>query len=177
MKTLNWQRKGGWDIITANPPYISPPGYARETEGSVRGWEPRLALVPPSGGKGGGDGNKGDTFYPALLSLARYVGANILLMEVGGTAQAGRVVEMARAMEGGEKGWEGVEVWCDELGGRGFTGEDSREWRESIGRKKDKARRDGKKTPVRQVGTGYARAVVCFRGEGAEWLGAGKRRP
>ncbi|KAI9827988.1 MAG: hypothetical protein M1819_006831 [Sarea resinae] len=37
-----------WDVIISNPPYISPEGYKRTTSRSVRNFEPRLALVPPS---------------------------------------------------------------------------------------------------------------------------------
>lgn len=36
-----------WDIIISNPPYISPAAYWKTTMRSVRGFEPRLALVPP----------------------------------------------------------------------------------------------------------------------------------
>lgn len=175
MKGLNWKGKGEWDIVTANPPYISPAGYARETEGSVRRWEPRLALVPELRGKGGGDGNKGDTFYPALISFARYVGAKVLLMEVGGTEQARRVVETVLATGDGERAWEGVEVWCDGLGDSGFTVEDSTMDREGEDADGNDGDVNGKKLSVRKMGTGHGRAVVCFRGEGAKWFGAGER--
>lgn len=175
MKGLNWKGKGAWDIVTANPPYISLAGFARETEGSVRRWEPRLALVPELRGKGGGDGNKGDTFYPALISLARYVGAKVLLMEVGGTAQARRVVEMVLATGDGAKAWEGVEVWCDGLGDRGFAVEDSTMEREGGDADGNDGDGNGKKLSVRKMGTGHGRAVVCFRSEGAKWFGGGER--
>lgn len=36
-----------WDIVISNPPYISPAAYWKTTMRSVRGFEPRLALVPP----------------------------------------------------------------------------------------------------------------------------------
>jgi hypothetical protein len=36
-----------WDILISNPPYISPTGYWKTTTRSVRGFEPKLALVPP----------------------------------------------------------------------------------------------------------------------------------
>ena len=37
-----------WDILVANPPYISPKDFDRKTARSVRNWEPRSALVPAS---------------------------------------------------------------------------------------------------------------------------------
>ena len=37
-----------WDILVSNPPYISPSGFAHSTARSVRNYEPRIALVPPS---------------------------------------------------------------------------------------------------------------------------------
>lgn len=36
-----------WDLLTSNPPYISPRGFSVSTSRSVRNWEPKLALVPP----------------------------------------------------------------------------------------------------------------------------------
>ena len=36
-----------WDILTSNPPYISPRSYNTCTARSVRNFEPKLALVPP----------------------------------------------------------------------------------------------------------------------------------
>ena len=36
-----------WDLLTSNPPYISPSGFSLSTSRSVRNWEPKLALVPP----------------------------------------------------------------------------------------------------------------------------------
>jgi len=160
--------KTGWDIVISNPPYISPEGYERETERSVRLWEPRLALVPPPLGGKWKEGDKGDTFYNALLSFAHDVSARILLMEVAGTAQAGRVVDMAiAATRNGDKSWEGIEVWHDELYGMNMSAENSMERRGARDGNKD-----GKKNiRVRHVGTGHARAIMCFRGEGGgHWL-------
>ncbi|MCJ1247855.1 hypothetical protein MMC30_005070 [Trapelia coarctata] len=170
--SLKGGERGEWDIVISNPPYISPSGFERETERSVRLWEPRLALVPPLP-SGDSNSNKGDTFYTALLSLARDVGARILLMEVAGTAQAGRVVDMALSTKDARKrdsDWGGVEVWHDELHTPGESSTERRGLRDGNG--KNGSGNGKKDIPVRQVGTGHARAVVCYRGEGGKWLGA-----
>jgi methylase of polypeptide subunit release factors len=39
---------GNWDILISNPPYISPSAFNHTTTRSVKKYEPRLALVPPS---------------------------------------------------------------------------------------------------------------------------------
>ena len=136
---------------------------------------PPPPTAPTIGRDGEGEEAAGDTFYTSLLSIARAVDAKILLMEVAGTAQARRVVEMVSATEDakhGERGWEGVEIWHDDLHGTGGEGEGSieteaRDWKEmETGNTHEKQR-----LRVRDVGTGHARAVLCFRGEGGKWLG------
>ena len=106
---------GQWDVLVANPPYISPTAFNTRTERSVRNFEPRNALVPPSspskaGALGIRDGHAGgDTFYPRLLKIAREVGAKVVLFEVADMDQAIRVVGMA----GTDKRWIGMEIWRD----------------------------------------------------------------
>jgi methylase of polypeptide subunit release factors len=87
----------GGGLVVANPPYVSCDGFDRETERSVRIFEPRDALVPP-----GGDG---DWVYPMIVEVAERVGAMGLVVEVGGWEQAGRVRKglVERGASGG--GW------------------------------------------------------------------------
>lgn len=99
-----------WDVVISNPPYISEAGFSRDTERSVRNWEPKLALVPPSLG----DGNSAvpraeDIFYYSILNIAQEVGSRIVLMEVGDTEQAVRVAEIAAT--NGQ--WRAIEIWLD----------------------------------------------------------------
>lgn len=106
---------GQWDILIANPPYISPRAFNTTTERSVRNFEPKGALVPSSsssraGAQGAKDGNAGgDIFYPRLLRVAQEVGAKVVLFEVADMDQAKRVVRIA----GMDKRWVGVEIWRD----------------------------------------------------------------
>lgn len=115
------------DVVVSNPPYITASGYARETERSVRLWEPRLALEAGPGGDdqhgeddrhGGDDRHDGDAFYPRVASLARALGARAVVAEVGGWQQAARV---QRCWE--RSGWLGTVVWPDFAGrGRAVAG-------------------------------------------------------
>ncbi|KAL8982706.1 MAG: hypothetical protein Q9177_005188, partial [Variospora cf. flavescens] len=96
-----WERK--WDIVVANPPYISPDDFNRTTARSVRNWEPKVALVPDPSSDAGvmGEADKeqaGDFFYPRIMAIAKKVGAKAVVMEVGVMAQAERVA--ARMVEG-----------------------------------------------------------------------------
>lgn len=106
---------GGYvDVVVSNPPYIDPRSFDTETARSVRNYEPRLALVP--------EGDGGDAFYPVVAEIAGRLGARVVMVEVGGWAQAKRVSE---GLEKGE--WESVEVWADYGGkGRGVVA-----WREA----------------------------------------------
>lgn len=112
-----------YDVVTANPPYISREGFWRDTERSVRNFEPRLALVPEvvdefavaeaSGWAGlEEDDFPEDYFYAKIVERAERVGAGVVMMEVAGCSQAQRVVEMV----GRRKEWGRVEVWRDFLG-------------------------------------------------------------
>ncbi|KFY29114.1 hypothetical protein V493_02534 [Pseudogymnoascus sp. VKM F-4281 (FW-2241)] len=160
-----WYGDEKFDVVTANPPYISRAGFNRDTERSVRNFEPRHALVPAGDRVGGGEkGRPEDIFYGAIMDKAEGVGARVLVMEVAGTEQAGRVARMVRKREA----WGKVEVWRDfpdgvvvadegegivggdeGNGGRGVIGGE-REWGEEI--------------LIRGVGEG--RSVICSRAVG-----------
>ncbi|MCJ1400649.1 hypothetical protein MMC11_003857 [Xylographa trunciseda] len=147
--------EGEWDILISNPPYISSASFDTDTERSVRNYEPKLALVPPpphGASKrplSSGPDVAGDTFYEPLDRLARKAKAKIMVLEVAGTEQAMRVIQ---GIYKGEDGyWDGCEVWHDDWDGRR-----SDEGAEGL--------------RLRHLGTGHGRAVVCWRGEGREWL-------
>ncbi|KAH7392960.1 S-adenosyl-L-methionine-dependent methyltransferase [Pyrenochaeta sp. MPI-SDFR-AT-0127] len=135
-----------WDILISNPPYISPAAYWKTTTRSVRGFEPKLALVPPTSVTLT-DTEQGDKFYPRLIQIARDVESKIVLLEVADLKQALRVARGARSLGI----FDGIEVW-----------------RELPDVKPDAVTSvDG--FPI--VGEGNARSVVCWRGIGASWLG------
>lgn len=100
-----WYGDSAWDVVTANPPYISRDGFNKDTERSVRNFEPKLALVPYAT-----DGrHPEDVFYPAIIDKAEMLKAKILLMEVADTSQAVRVARHAAA----SGNWGRVEIWRD----------------------------------------------------------------
>ncbi|KAF2128811.1 S-adenosyl-L-methionine-dependent methyltransferase [Dothidotthia symphoricarpi CBS 119687] len=134
-----------WDILISNPPYISPSEYWKTTTRSVRGFEPKLALVPPSA-TGYSDTQQGDLFYPRLLEIARDVQAKIVLLEVADLNQALRVAQYARDLYI----FDGVEIW-----------------REEPSCSSDSTDENG----FSIFGQGNARSVLCWRGEGTNWLG------
>lgn len=151
---------GQWDILIANPPYISPTAFNTMTERSVRNFEPRNALVPPSSpSRAGAQGTReenagGDMFYPRLLDIAREVGAKVVLFEVADMDQAMRVVGMA----GMDKRWVGIEIWKD--------------W-PSVQNKREKAEDSvvvGGKT-ARVIGEGNGRAVFAWTLQGRNMVG------
>lgn len=135
-----------WDILISNPPYISPAAYWKTTTRSVRGFEPKLALVPPPESKLD-DMQQGDMFYPRLLAVAEEVESKIVLLEVADLEQALRVARLAQSMDI----FDGIEIWRDEP--------DSSSNQPTI--------EDG----IDVKGTGNARSVVCWRGVGGSWLG------
>lgn len=85
------------DVIISNPPYISPQDFrlGGPTSKSVRKYEPRLALVPP-GHLHFEHVDQADQFYAALLRIALATHTKLLVMEVGQTSQALRVLELCR---------------------------------------------------------------------------------
>lgn len=100
--------------MVCNPPYISPWGFAHQTERSVRVFEPKLAQVPAAEAGSYYEGPVEDVFYARLLDVAVRTGARVMLFEVGDLEQALRVVRMVwehrelRAMGSVE-----VQVWRD----------------------------------------------------------------
>ncbi len=135
-----------WDILISNPPYISPSAYWKTTTRSVRGFEPKLALVPPSN-TACNDTQQGDRFYPQLLEIARYVEAKIVLLEVADLDQACRVAQIAQNLNI----FDGIEVWRDQPDATTHNTTNETQF------------------PV--LGQGNARSVLCWRAVGASWLG------
>ncbi|KAF2826153.1 S-adenosyl-L-methionine-dependent methyltransferase [Ophiobolus disseminans] len=135
-----------WDILVSNPPYISPSNYWTTTTRSVRGYEPKLALVPPSIASQS-DTEQGDLFYPRLLEIARDVEAKIVLLEVADLDQAQRVAQRAHNLSI----FDGIEIWRErpDINTQAPAGVDN----------------------VSIIGEGNARSVLCWRGAGAAWLG------
>lgn len=172
-----WLRKHALrdiDIVTANPPYLSPETYtSNETEASVRDHEPESALVPsidtssPDIMRRPGEMEPAwrdiqhcDVFYPAILGVAEQFGAKVVLMETGGREQARRVVAMAVGMGAASRHvWTSAQIWRDQ------PDADEREWVDV-----DVL---GEKHSVLVKGRGNERTVVCSRGEGHGWIGAG----
>jgi hypothetical protein len=141
-----------WDIVISNPPYISPKEYWKTTTRSVRGFEPKLALVPPQDA-GDADLPQGDAFYQPLLNIARDVEAKIILLEIADLDQALRVASQARKM----RIFDGIEIWRDQPDGTELGPETS-----------TATSPDASAFPT--VGQGHARTVFCYRGLGTEWL-------
>ncbi|KAK8160297.1 S-adenosyl-L-methionine-dependent methyltransferase [Phyllosticta citrichinensis] len=138
-----------WDVLTSNPPYISSHAFVHTTARSVRKFEPKLALVPPAGISEIPE--DGDLFYPRLLDVADLVQSQVALFEVADLCQALRVASLAR-----DKGsWEGVEIWRDEPGAKDDAF----------------ARMEQTIDDVKILGRGNGRSVVCWRDQGATWLG------
>ena len=138
-----------WDILISNPPYISPSAFRMTTARSVRGFEPRLALVPPNKA-GRGDTEQGDAFYPILLAAAREMEVKVVLLEVADLDQALRVAHMARNMQI----FEGIEIWRDQPDQPDDSG-------------------PGTSHNFPLIGQGNGRSVLCWRGRGGSWLGKG----
>jgi hypothetical protein len=143
---LNWASQPSfWDVLISNPPYVSPSAFWKTTTRSVRHFEPKLALVPPSNAKQT-DTDQGDLFYPSLLRIARDVEAKVVLLEVADMEQALRVAQQAQNLDI----FEGVEIWREQPSATSDTETEDR-------------------IPV--VGQGNARSVLCWRGLGTSWLG------
>ena len=135
-----------WDILISNPPYISPSAYWKTTTRSVRAFEPKLALVPPNTSNID-DTQQGDFFYPRLLKFAQEFESKVVLFEVADLPQALRVAQLAKATGF----FDGIEIWRDDP--KPTSSEATTE--------------DG----FDVLGNGNARSVVCWRGQGAAWLG------
>ncbi|KAF3000844.1 hypothetical protein E8E13_007070 [Curvularia kusanoi] len=135
-----------WDILISNPPYISPSAYWKTTTRSVRAYEPKLALVPPNISDMD-DTQQGDMFYPRLLKLAEELEVKIVLLEVADLPQALRVSRLAREADV----FDGIEIWRDDP--------------------KSAPNQSTNEDGFDVFGSGNARSVVCWRGQGGAWLG------
>ncbi|KAL1959963.1 hypothetical protein VTO42DRAFT_631 [Malbranchea cinnamomea] len=93
-----------WDVLTANPPYVSVEEYNNgTTKRSVRLYEPIRALVPPlvtstlRPSEEDLDSStqsahaRQDLFYPRLVDLAHKLKVHFAVMECGGLDQAKRI--------------------------------------------------------------------------------------
>jgi methylase of polypeptide subunit release factors len=159
--------KNNWDILISNPPYISPSAFAHTTTRSVKRYEPRLALVPPSPSSPSSssspllDAEHGDLFYPRLLSLASSLSSKIILFEVADLEQAKRVASMAE-----KQGiWEGIEIWRDDPCGGSYDGSG-----QSDGEGDAEMVEDILGMGIKVLGAGNGRTVVAYRGEGKDWM-------
>lgn len=113
-----------WDVLVSNPPYISPVQFRRTTTRSVRLFESKMALVPPSTEQTSTlnraepsivqDEATADAFYPVLARIATATDVKVLLFEIGDAAQAARVAKQVRKTLGGV--WDDllVEIWRDD---------------------------------------------------------------
>lgn len=110
----SWAHGNAWDVLVCNPPYIAPSDYAEggRTEKSVRNHEPQLALVPPQDETS--RYHPGDTFYPNIMRIALKSSVKVIVMEVGDTAQATRVKEMAVQLKLFDDKRAYIETWYDD---------------------------------------------------------------
>lgn len=100
LSTADKSRVPTWDIVIANPPYVSKSTYfSSTTERSVRGYEPRMALMFTSSCTSEfrtiTKFHSGDEFYEPIMAIANSAQAQILLIEVGSKSQAERVARLA----------------------------------------------------------------------------------
>lgn len=145
----NNDSKCAFNLLTANPPYISPKSFKRTTSRSVRDFEPLQALVPPTTEASTSDTEIGDLFYTELLRAAEEVEAEAFLFEVADMDQAMRVVLKAVA----QGRWERLEVWRDEPGAKAAE-EQIEIWNQQ----------------VRVRGMGHGRSVFGYRAGAKQWL-------
>ncbi|KAK6954767.1 hypothetical protein Daesc_004736 [Daldinia eschscholtzii] len=141
-----WNRNT-FGVFVCNPPYISEEGFGRDTEHSVRSHEPRLALVPdPSASrKSYPDVRPEDIFYAQILDDAAMIQPQFVGLEVGDTAQAIRVVQMAFE----RYKIAGAEIW--------------RDWPDAIPRDDEEESVEVADVSVPIRGSGNGRAVVLRR--------------
>jgi HemK-like putative methylase len=107
----------GWDVVIANPPYVSQKDYevGGKTEPSVRNHEPKEALVPPTAAASAiSQDQLADSFYLPIFRIAKAVMAQLLVLEVGDSAQALRVGKILRTMEKPKIRFMRLETWKDD---------------------------------------------------------------
>ncbi|KAJ5753822.1 uncharacterized protein N7511_007975 [Penicillium nucicola] len=99
------------DLLISNPPYISQHEFGNGTTArSVRLFEPKMALVPPSSVTEGA-GRPEDIFYHRILALAFKLRAKITVFECGDLDQAKRVIALHETLASRESGQYRAEVW------------------------------------------------------------------
>lgn len=132
-----------WDIVIANPPYISQSSYWKDTSRSARLFEPLEALVPSvsNGVLASPYLLPEDLFYPRILELSVSVDAQVVVMEVADLEQALRVSRHAHTL----RHFDSVEIW--------------RDWPQSG--ELDVLQLDDRGTKINVYGTGNGRTVVC----------------
>jgi len=168
-----------FDILVANPPYISTQQFYRETARSVRAFEPRLALVPGPSGTGKPSSNipfkdapafldEGDVFYPRIVEIAESVGAKLVLLEVGDSAQAERVANLLASrmiiVDGiSQPVWHAIEIWRDGIAMEGVA-------------TRTVLQCGSFRVPViGPVEATHGRTVVCWRADARSWLTTASR--
>ena len=109
------------DILIANPPYVSPSSFDRDTSRSARNFEPKKALIPVAPGQSLAlsyeNPASGDIFYAAIIRRALKLKATMVLMEVAGLGQAQRILLSAHEVITKEH-FDSIykyEIWHDEL--------------------------------------------------------------
>lgn len=102
-----------FDLLISNPPYISTSDFRNGTTArSVRLFEPRLALVPPTVRfRRDFCDRPEDIFYAHILALTRKLRPRLVVLECGDLGQAYRVVNMHHELRRHYSHDMSVEVW------------------------------------------------------------------
>lgn len=181
-------KQDDFDILTANPPYISPAHFSLGSSGrtarSVRKYEPSLALVPgqsinpPRVWPDDVKITPGDEFYYHILPLTFALNVGLTVLEVGDTEQAHRAVELARVMASMADARRGdtetlLELWLDDgrtevWGAKDVTPTAGKDTAILMATKRaGEAKADRPESD--QVEEASARAIVVWRREWAKW--------
>ena len=118
-----------WDVLVSNPPYISPQSYQDgPTSRSVRHFEPRIALVPPTEPMLDIPGacRQEDIFYYRLIALSFKLSVRLTVLECGDREQGSRVADICNIFADSlhqDNDWN-ISIWPDvEAGYDGRFGE------------------------------------------------------
>lgn len=155
-----------WDLVISNPPYISKKEFIGSgvVEKSVRRYEPRLALIPPDDEQETEHPSQPDLFYRLLVSIASKLDTSLLIMEVGDTEQANRVLWLTSKKLSSDGTQPLIETWRDDGSVRRYSGPGG-----SVPKAEPKL---DKETGLRSMAAGETasdRVVVCWRDEWATW--------
>lgn len=101
------------DLLVSNPPYVSLSDFRDGTTArSVRRFEPKLALVPPSRhGQVLDLGRPEDIFYGRIITLSLKLRARITVLECGDLMQARRVAAIHELVTAEDSEDFSVEIW------------------------------------------------------------------